>query len=142
MAMTKMATLDKAQAETLLSNFFEKFSEVISSQSAPKTADFANILTPNFQLVSNGKTQVKNLADYMPRLVNFQKRYSNVELSEPLDDLVIAENKVVVLYNANFTTRDGKRLLINMMAIATIEGNKISRWMQIAAQQGSSQWDS
>lgn len=142
MAMTKMATLDKAQAKTLISNFFDKVQEAVKSKSAPKTADFSNILSSNYQLVSNGRNKVKNLEDFMPHLMSFQKKYSDFELSKPLEDLLISENKVVVLYNANVTTRDGKKLVINMMAIATIDGNKISRWMEVANQQGSSQWDS
>lgn len=141
MVMTKALTLDKTQALTLINNFMEKFQEIVNRPNAPKAADLDKLLATSFQLAINEKTDAKNLNDYLSRIMAYQKKFSHVSLSDLLEEPLIMDNKAVVQFEVNLTPRSGKKTIIAVMAIVTIEGNKIIKWTQVSHDKGSSHWD-
>jgi hypothetical protein len=45
-------------------------------------------------------------------------------------------------YKIDLTTQSGQSKQVFIMATGTIEHNKISRWVQVAYQHGTGDWDS
>lgn len=138
---TKSATIDKDHAQTLVEDFFQQFQTACVKNTPPKSADFEKYLSKNFHFTSNGQIAGDSIHDYLKRIERLQQKYSSIELSEPHQELIVAGNQVVINYDAFLKSKAGKEVQLNIMAIATIEGNKIVDWIQVANEKGSGHWD-
>lgn len=141
MVMTKMA-LDKKQTLALINTFFNQFQTCLNRPAAPTLNDFQKILSNNFQISSNGQVKSKNLQEYLTRLQKLQQKYSHVELSSPIHEPLISDNKVAVVYHVDLTPRAGKKAQYYFMAIGTIEDNQFISWEQVTHAKNEPQWDS
>lgn len=139
--MTKPATMDKAQSLTMMQSFFQHFMQIMNRPTPLMPNDLEKIMTRNFQLTGNGHILAKTLADYTTRAEKLKKKYSHFEISDLTAEPLMGSNKMVVTYNLNLTNRNGPKLRIHIMAIATAEDNKISRWMEVSNEEGTSRWD-
>lgn len=131
MSMLKTAALDKRQAIDLLNGFFKQFQDCCNRPHSPEPSNFNQYLSENFQISSNGQVIGKNLSDYLSRVENFQKRYSHVDLPRLLEEPLICDHQVVAYYVTHVTSHEGKKTHLYFMAIATVENQKFTNWVQV-----------
>lgn len=131
MVETKTQALDKQRALHVLNIFLDRFKHCCKQKQPPTAADFENILSHDFQNSSNGKLIGKNINDFLKRIQDVQKKYSQVEFFPP-QEVLISGNKVVIQYDMNLTAPNSEKLLFNIMAIATIDGDLITHWSQVS----------
>lgn len=131
MVATKTQALDKQKALQVLNNFLDQFKNCCKQKHSPNAANFENILSHDFQNSSNGKLIGKNIQDFLKRIQEVQKKYSHVEFSH-LQDCLISDNKCTIQYDMTLTLQNGEKRLLNIMAIATIDGNLITHWSQVS----------
>ena len=134
MVATKTLALDKHKALRVLKSFLDQFLISCKQKQPPKAADFENILSHDFQNSSNGKLIGKNIQDFLKRIQEVQKKYSHLDFdfTTHLKDCLISGNKAVVQYDMNLTLQNGDKRLLNIMAIATIDGDLITHWSQVS----------
>jgi hypothetical protein len=142
MAMTKTTVLTKNQAAELVSSFLNEFQTWCNQTHDPKPAQLEHFITSNFQLSSNGQIKVKNPNEYLSRIEKFRKRYSHIEFSDIFEEPLVNDNKIVIHYEVTLNARNGEKKQVYIMAIATVEDNKFSKWVQAAHEKGTGQWDS
>ena len=142
MATTKSTTVDKTQAISLVDNFLEQFQAVCNQPSPAKASDLDKWLSQNLQVTSNGNVVDRSLQDYINRIGKMKSKYSRIEIQDRLEEPIVSDNKVVVNYDAVLTGKNNQAVTVNIMAIATVDNNKISRWTQVANQKGTGNWDS
>lgn len=135
MVATKAQPLEKQKALHVVGHFLNQFKNCFKQRQAPHAADFEKILSPHFQNLSNGKLIGKNIPDFLKRIQDVQKRYSYIEFS-PLEECLISGNKGIFQYDITLTLKDGEERLLNVMAIATIEGDLITHWSQVSHDKG------
>jgi hypothetical protein len=131
MVTTKTQSLDKQKALHLLNDFLDQFKNSSNQKQPAHAANFEKILSHDFQNSSNGKLIGKNIQDFLKRIQEVQKKYSHVEFSR-LQDVLISDNKAIVQYDMNLTSQNGEKRLLNIMAIATIDGDLITHWSQVS----------
>lgn len=131
MVATKTQALEKQKALQLLNTFLEHFKTCCKQKNAPNADDVENIVSQDFQNSSNGKLIGRNLQDFLKRIQETQKKYSNVEFSR-LQDCLICGNKAVVQYDMSRTSQNGEKSQLNIMAIATINDDLITHWSQVS----------
>lgn len=121
-------------------NFFHYFEKWISQ---PKTDinEVDKFLTKSFCLFSNGKQECKNLDDYKKRMQFFKERYCEFKISEPLEEPIVTGNQAIVHYCINLKTHDGEKRSVQIMAMGTLENEKISRWIQVVGETHKGSWD-
>jgi hypothetical protein len=143
MATTKTpAAIDKREAITKLTSFFQIFQAACNQQGPINASTLEPYLSKNFQLTSNDRIAARSLSDYLNRLARFQKKFSHVEVAGPAAEPLISGNKIAIQYTMDLTYRDGKKSEVLVMALGTIEDNKIANWTQVTHEKGSSpQWD-
>lgn len=140
---TKHATLDSAQASTLLHHFLDQFKACCNHPEPIRAADLEKFLAHNVQMSSNGQLVCHSTKEYFARLEKYKERYSHMEVKHLMDEPLIAENKAIINYSVKLTGRDKQDSVeLNVMAIATIENDKIAKWNQVVHEKGSSHWDS
>lgn len=131
MVLSKEAvTLEKNQVQALLNGFLKQFQNACNSKIPPNATEFEKYLSRNFQISNNGKVVENNLNGYMNRIQKFQKKYSQIKLSNLLDEPVIDNNQIAIHYEAMLTPKTGSPVQVYIMAIAVIENNKITEWKQ------------
>jgi hypothetical protein len=131
MVATKTQALDKHKALKVLNNFLDQFKNCCKQKQPPNAANFENILSHDFQNSSNGKLIGKNIQDFLKRIQDVQKKYSHVEFSH-IQDCLISDNKSTIQYDMTLTSQNGEKRQINIMAIATIDGDLITHWSQVS----------
>lgn len=131
MIATKTQTLDKQKALKVINNFLDQFKNCCKQKHSPNIANFENILSQDFQNSSNGRLIGKNIQDFLKRIQEVQKKYPQVEFS-PLQDCLISGNKGIIQCNMILTSQNGEKRLLNIMAIATIDGDLITHWSQVS----------
>jgi hypothetical protein len=130
MMETKSHSLEKEKALEVLHNFLDQFESSCNQHYQPNADEFKNILSENFLNSSNGKQIGKNAQDFLNRIQEEKKKYTHVEFCN-LQDCLIADNKAIFHYDMNLTLLSGKKVLLNIMAIATIDNNRITQWSQV-----------
>jgi hypothetical protein len=140
MTMTKaQPAMDKAQAKTWAKNFLQNFQNIYNQPNMTE-ADLEKIFTTNFQFTSNNQLLTKSTAEHMNRATKLRKKYAHFEL-KGLEEPVINENRIAVNYELNLRAHNGQKSQVLIMAIATLEGNKISQWSQVTHDKHSNPWD-
>ncbi len=142
MATVKTPSVNKNQALTILSDFLAQTQKWCNQPNAPATSDLETYLVRNFQFSSNGEVVGRSLSDYLNRITRFRQKYSHFDIVGPFEEPVVTDNKVALQYEVELTAHDGQTSHVYIMAFATLEGNKVSKWVQVASEQGSSLWDS
>jgi hypothetical protein len=140
MAVTSKA-LDKTQALNIMYDFFKFLQKSVSQSSTPNAEELEKYLSKNFELTNNGQPMVRSAADFLTRIQKFQKKYSKLEISKPLEDPIMQDNKLAILYKYNFTPRTGGSKEIIIMSLATFEENKMRSWHIISHEKGTGDWD-
>jgi hypothetical protein len=141
MVTQKVHALSKNEAFTILNNFFESFPTWCTQSTQPTVSDLEKCLSRNFQLTSNEEPYSKNITDYLNRIVKLRKKYSSFDVTGPLEEPFISDNKIVVQYELNLRTHSGKNSQVYIIAIGTIEDHKFTKWTQVTHEKGTSQWD-
>lgn len=136
-----VSVLDQDQAIKVIYGFFKDFQTWISQSKTVSIADLEHHLAKNFQITSNGQSKGKSAADYLTRLQKFQKKYSRFEMSQPIDEPLIHGNRVALYYRVDLTTKTGQHKQVQIMALGTIEDNKIKQWHQVDHEGTISEWD-
>jgi hypothetical protein len=131
MVATATHALEKQKASQVLKHFLDQFKNCCNQKQPPNAANFEKILSHNFQNSSNGKLIGKNIQDFLKRIQDVQKKYSHIEFSH-LQDCLIAGNKAIIQYDMNLNLQNGEKRLLNIMAIATIDGDLITHWSQVS----------
>lgn len=129
--MATTYALDKQKALQLLNNFLDQFRNCCNQKHPPKADYFENIVSNDFHNSSGGKQIGKNMQDFLRRIQEVQKKYSHIDFSR-LQECLISGNKAIIQYDMNRTLRNGEKSLINIMAIATIDGDLITHWSQVS----------
>lgn len=129
--MVATYALDKQKALQLLNNFLDQFRNCCNQKHPPKADYFETILSNDFHNSSSGKQIGKNMQDFLKRIQEVQKKYSHIDFSR-LQECLISGNKAIIQYDMNRTLRSGGKSLINIMAIATIDGDLITHWSQVS----------
>lgn len=131
MVSTKTQPLDKQKALQVLHKFLDQFENCCKQKQPPTAANFQNILSPNLQNSSNGKLIGKNIQDFVKRIQEVQKKYSDIKFSH-LQDCLISDNKSIIHYDITLTLQNGTKRHLNIMAIVTIDGDLITSWSQVS----------
>lgn len=142
MAMTKTETLSKERATQLIYDFFKQFQTWLTSGKAATQVEVDRFLSSNFRITSNGHVVGRSSADYLARIRKFQEKYSGYAVSKPLEEPIVSGNEIAIHYRVDLTPRKGgpaKQIFI--LALGTIEDNRITRWTQVAHEQGTGDWD-
>lgn len=133
--------LDKQETLALLRGFLNDFQNCINQDTKPVANHFDKYLDPHFQVISNGRAISNGLTEYLKRVAHFQQRYSHCEIHLKQEDLVWGDNRLACHYHANLTDKNGQRVQIYMMVIATIEQDKFRHWTQVSHEEGTGQWE-
>lgn len=143
MVMTKSPALDKTRARQILHGFLELFQTLCNTSDTLKTSELDKYLTHNTRLSSNGKIVCHNVTEYLSRIEKYRKKYSHIEIKSLMNEPLIAEHNAIINYVARMTGRAGQEVELNIMAIAKInDEGKISNWIQVVHEKGTSHWDS
>lgn len=138
--MPKATILDKHEALILLKGFLDEFQNCINHSKALVAAEWERWLSNHFHITSNGKVIAHNLKEYLSDVENFQKRYSHCEIHLMRDECVCADNHLTCYYKVELIGRNNQKVDLQMMAIATIEHDRITKWLQVAHEKGSGHW--
>jgi hypothetical protein len=141
MVTPKVAGISKNQILALLNDFLQQFQNWCNLPNEPTAADLEKVLSRNFQISSNGEIRSKNLTDYLNRLNKLRKKYSHFEITGPLEEPLIFEDKVFLHYEVELQERSGQKKQIYIMALGTLENNKFSKWMQVSHEKSATEWD-
>jgi hypothetical protein len=133
--------LEKTQAISTIYNFFTYFESWIRKGTPVDLEELERYLTKDFQFISNGKQLAASAANYAERMETFRKKYTKFEISQPLEEPFISENQIVLNYQIDVTSHDNEHGKITIMAMGTIENNKIQKWAQVANAKGIQDWD-
>jgi hypothetical protein len=142
MVAAKSSTLEKNQTEAILRNLYEQLEEWHNGPQEPKVASLEQVMTRNFELSSNGHVLSHNINEYLLRVEKLRKKYSKFSIKPSRDNTLVQGNKAALHYTLTLTPRNGGQpVSVEIMAIATLEGERISRWHQVAHEKGISHWD-
>jgi hypothetical protein len=139
--MAVASKIDKTQALQVIYEFFTYFQKCITQSKAPNASEIEQHLSKNFEISSNGQIVGKTAAEYLTRMQKFQKKYSRFEISKPLSEPVLQDNRLAIFYKVNLTAQTGQNKEVFIMALANIEDNKIRSWTQVANEKGTGDWD-
>lgn len=140
--MVAIKGLDKRKILSIIYDFFNQFKTWCGrSPVTPSMEELEKYLSRNLQMFNNGQLVVKSSANYLDRLKKFQKKYSNFQISEPIEEPTVYDNQAVLYYKLDLTTHDGQHKQVYIMGQLTIEDNKISRWIEVTNEKGAENWD-
>lgn len=142
MSALKTAPLSAHQAQNVINKIFHLLQEIYSQAKQPQAAELENLFSRNFELNSNGHMMCHNLNEFMKRIEIIKNKYSKVKFSTPHEEPLTSENRIVTNYTLHLTPRAGGQPIdVEIMAIATLEGEKLSKWHQVAHEKGTGRWD-
>lgn len=142
MSFTKAPTLEKAPIRDVINHFLEKYEALCNSQHVPTTSDLEKYISQKIRLSNNGQIVCNTLAEYIDRITKFKKKNSHIEITRLMDEPICCNDQAVINYEVTLTPRTGKPVEIALIAIATVKDNKITDWIQVAHEKGSTHWDS
>lgn len=134
--------MDKTKTLGVIFDFFKQFQKWCSPSAAtPSLSELEKYISKNLQMSSNGQSVTRSSANYLDRLLKFQKKYSSFQISEPLEEPIIYDNRAAIYYRLDLTTKTGQHKQVYIMGLVTIEDDKISRWIQVTNEKGLGTWD-
>lgn len=118
------------------------FQKWLSEGKDPSKSDVEKYLSPHFKITSNGILIAQSSTEYLARLKIFHEKYSKMEISKPLQEPLHHGNEIAIYYRANLTPRKGGAAKqVYILAIGSIEDNRIARWTQVSHEEGTGNWD-
>lgn len=135
-----VAVKQEKQVESIY-NFFHFFEKWISQPSKEISSELDKYLTKSFSFFSNGEQLAKSEVDYKKRMLFFKEKYAEFKISKPLEEPIISGNQVIIHYAIDLKTHSGEKRQVQIMAMATLEGEKINRWIQVAGEGHHKGWD-
>lgn len=135
-------TMEKTNAIEVIYQFFRQFPKWCGKSAVtPSVNELQQYLAKNFQLHNNGELKVKSAENYLERLKKFQKKYVNFNISKPLIEPLIQNNRATIYYKLDLTTFDGHHQEVYIMATFTIENNQIAQWFEVSSEKAAGRWD-
>lgn len=141
MAMAKTAAMTNAQATAWAKNFLNSFQNLCKQSNNPTVAELEKIMAHNVHVTSNGREIARNAAEYLNRIMKMRKKYSSFDINNPSAEPLMADNHMVVQYELNWRTQDGQKVNVVIMAMATVEDNRLVKWVQVAHEKNTGRWD-
>lgn len=141
MVMMKSEKLDKNQSMMLIKNFLDHFQKIMSSTKSISISDLEKYLSQKFHITHNGQLLASNLTEYMKHVELLHKKFSHFHFAEQHAEPLASGNKMVVHYELLLNSRSGQKIQVHIMALATIEDNKISSWMEVTNVEGTPSWN-
>lgn len=139
MSATK-TILDSKQAKTVVSGILESF----ASLGRPNGNDFSKLnqfFSQHVEMISNDHHITNTLEQFQQRIRSFQQRFPHITYSKLLEEPLISGNKIVLRYNADATDKTGKKAQFIIIAIVTIEDEKVVRWVEVIHEKGTGHID-
>lgn len=134
-------TLERTKINVIF-DFFNQFPKWCGKTAVTPTIDeLEKYISKNLQMFNNGQIAARNSASYLERIKNFQKKYSNFQVSKPLEVPLIQENRVAIYYKLDLTTHTGQHKEVFVSGLITIENDKISRWVEVTNEHEAGHWD-
>ncbi len=141
MVTTKSKEITQSEVKSLISNILDLLHDNLKKEVLPNLSVWEKLFSKNYQFTSNGVLKCRNINDYLRRYEHLQDTYSNIQFSGPIIDPLISGNQFTLHQSIDLTTHDGNKFKMLMMAIGTVEGGKIARWVQVTHEVGSRDWD-
>jgi hypothetical protein len=135
-------TLEKPKLVNTIFEFFKHVSEWVGpSAHTPTIQELEKYLASNLQMFNNGNLVLKSAAEYLERLKKLQKMYYKMEVSKPLEEPLIQDDRASVYYKLDLTTQDGHHKEVFILGLLTIKHDKISRWVEVTSVKDAANWD-
>lgn len=131
--MVRSTRLDRNEVMPLLNGFFALMERACNGKENPHSAELDKYVHPEFHMKSNGELVCRSNSDLMSYLRDHQNKYDSVKLTEFLEDPVIGGNKVVIRFDVELTDRSRHKSVVNVMAIVTIDDNRILQWSEVVS---------
>lgn len=131
MVATK-APIQQAKAKSLIHDFFKEFQHCCNNENVKISTVLEKLLDPSFELFLNGRQVCKNLTNYIHFIEKIKNQFTNLEIQPGNNAPLIADNQLIVQYDVNLIPEQGTKRNLRMMAIATLDGNKITKWEQLS----------
>lgn len=135
------AKTEKTHSLSVIYAFFHYIDNWISKPGKANLTETETYLAKDFNIASNGKIVARSAEEYQTRMERFKSKYSRFEISEPLEEPIASGNQIVLHYYVTLTTHSGEQKTVHIMAMATIENDKIARWIQVANETETGTWD-
>jgi hypothetical protein len=138
-------TLDKPQTSiNVIYQFFKQVENWCgSSPTLPSVSELEKYLSKDFQLFNNGQLIVKGAATHLNRLKKFQEKYASIRVSKPLEEPLLCGNQGSIYYKLDLTTHQGQHREVFIIALFTIENERIQRWVEVTSEKShADRWDS
>jgi hypothetical protein len=143
MASTTYQAVDKKQALWLVDQVFNLFRQYYgnSANNPPSEEAFSEFFNPSVKFVSNGQTVANGLEELTERTANQQQEYKKITFSKFSEEPIISGNKVILRFEADATPYNGPGLHAYVIAIFTLDGDKITQWTQVLHEKGTGEID-
>lgn len=141
MVGTKTRELTHGEVKSLVNNVLSLLHDNLQNEVLPDLSVWEKLFSKNYQFTSNGVLKCRNINEYIRRYERLQDTYSKIKFSGPIIEPLISGNQFVLHQSIELTTYDDERFQVLMMAIATVENGKLSRWVQVTHEMGSQDWD-
>jgi hypothetical protein len=141
MAASTKAPVDPKQARTLVEGILELFAEFGKTNAQADAAKLGRFFSPNLQVVSNENNVVSNLNQFQERIRTWKSNYPTITYSKLLVEPVVSANRVAIRYNAEPTDKSGKKHRLQILAILTLENDKVTSWHEVIHEKGTGSVD-
>lgn len=132
-------TLERTKGLHVVSEFFKQFSKWCTPGAAAVTLnDLEKYISKDLQMYNNGKQVARSSANYLERVQKFQKKYAKFQVSEPIEEPLVNENRASIYYKVDLTTQNGQHKQVFILGMFTLENDKISHWVEVSNEKDAS----
>lgn len=132
-------TLERTKGLHVVSEFFKQFSKWCAPGAAAVTLnDLEKYISKDLQMYNNGKQVARSSANYLERVQKFQKKYTKFQVSEPIEEPLVNENRASIYYKVDLTTQNGQHKQVFILGMFTLENDKISHWVEVSNEKDAS----
>lgn len=129
-------------AKTLAKGIMDFFIECGKPGNKADFSKLSQFFSPTVLVVSNENQVSKNLQEFQNRIKNIQTRFPTITYTKFLEKPIIARNKVVIRYNLETMDTQGKKREVVVIAILTVENDKVVQWTEVLHEKGLGEIDS
>lgn len=134
---TVKTPVDPKQARTLIEGILELFTELGKTNAKPDAGKLGRFFSSNLQVVTNENNVVSNLNQFQERLSTLKASYPTITYSKLLVEPVVSANRIAIRFNAEPTDKSGKKHRLQVIAILTLENDKVSSWHEVIHEKGT-----
>ena len=138
---TMKAPVDPKQARTLVEGILELFTELGKTNAKADAGKLGRYFSPSLQLVSNENNVVSNLNQFQERIATWKSNFPTTTYSKLLVEPVVSANRVAIRFNAEPTDKSGKKHRLQIIAILTLENDKVTSWHEVIHEKGTGSVD-